>query len=89
MWRNRSPCKQKSPHLLLIKRLYLKNEPGDPQLLFLKGNQQAQIKLPAKFGKIIWSGFRATLKFSSCEDGYMNPRQRILFNFAESLIWAS
>ena len=42
------------------------------------------MKLSAKLKKIMWSGFRATLKFSNCEDGYESAPEN-LFSFAEIL----
>ena len=43
--------------------LYLKNELGEPHFLLHKGDQQTKMKLSAKFKKILWNGFRATLNF--------------------------
>ena len=42
---------------------YLKNELGEPNFLLHKSDQQARIKLSAKFKKFPCSGFRATLNF--------------------------
>ena len=42
---------------------YLKKELGDPHFLMLESDQQTKIKLSAKFQKILWSRFRATLFF--------------------------
>ena len=43
--------------------LYLKNKLVEPHFLLHKGDQQTKMKLSAKFKKILWSGFRATLNF--------------------------
>ena len=43
--------------------LYLKNELGDPNFSLQKSDQQAKMKLSAKFKKNLWSGFRATLNY--------------------------
>ena len=43
--------------------LFLKNELGEPHFLLHKGDQQTKMKLSAKFKKILWSRFRATLNF--------------------------
>ena len=64
---------------------YLKNELGDPNLLLHKSDQQVKVKLSAKFKKILWSGFRATLNFQLFEVA-LNPLHRIFLNFAESFI---
>ena len=53
----------------VCKRLYLKNELGDPHFLLLKSDKQAKTKLTAKFEKTYWGGFRATLVFFNCEGG--------------------
>ena len=42
---------------------YLKNELYDPNILLHKSDQQAKMKLSAKFKKNLWSRFRATLNF--------------------------
>ena len=65
--------------------LYLKNEPGHPNFLFLKCNQHARINLSAKFKRILWSRFRATVnnwKFKVS----LNPLHRICLNFAEVFV---
>ena len=54
---------------------YLKNELGDPIFLLYKSNQQAKMKVYAKFKKILWSRFSATLKLFSCEGGYESAPQ--------------
>ena len=56
---------------------YLKNELSD---------QQAKMKLSAKFKKILWSGFRAALNFQLFK--VLNPLHRIFINFAERFILA-
>ena len=55
---------------------YLKNELGDPIFLSHKSDQQAKMKLSAKFKKIMWSGFIATLKFQLFK-GALNPLHRL------------
>ena len=65
MWRYRLPWK----------RLYLKNELQD---FFYCGKVIRRMKLSARFKKIIWSRFRATLKFSSCEGGSESAPEKIL-----------
>ena len=40
---------------------YLKNKPSYPHFLLLKSDQKGKMKLCAKFKKILYSGFRATL----------------------------
>ena len=66
-----------SKNSLCFKLLYLKNKLGDPHFLSLKSDQQAKMKLRAKFQKMLWSGFRAAIKFPDCEGGH-ETLQRIL-----------
>ena len=46
---------------------YLKNGLSDPKFSLHKSDQQAKMKLSAKFKKMLWSGFRAILKFQFAE----------------------
>ena len=57
---------------------YLKNELGDPIFLLHKSDQQAKMKLYAKFKIILWSGFRAILNFQLFKVA-LNPLHIILF----------
>ena len=45
----------------VFKHIYLKNDLGDPHFLLLKRDYHARIKLSAKFKKILWSRFIATI----------------------------
>ena len=81
----RKPCK--NTLYLSFSCLYLKNELGDPNFLSQKSNQQAKIKLSAKFKRILWSRFRAILNFQLFKVA-LNLLQRIFFNFAESFVLA-
>ena len=55
---------------------YLKNEFGDPNFLLDKSDQQAKMKLSARFKNILWSRFRATLNFQLFKVA-LNPLQGI------------
>ena len=66
---------------------YLKNELGDPNFLLHKSDQKVKMKLSAKFKKIMWSGFRATLNFQLFKVA-LNPLHRIFLNFAERFVLA-
>ena len=81
----RKPCK--NTLYFSFSCSYLKNELGDPSLLSHKSNQQAKIKLSAKFKRILWSRFRAILNFQLFKVA-LNLLHRIFFNFAESFILA-
>ena len=81
----RKPCK--NTLYLNFNCPYLKNELGDPNFLSHKSNQQAKIKLSAKFKRILWSRFRAILNFQLFKVA-LNLLHRIFFNFAESFITA-
>ena len=56
---------------------YLKNELGDPNFLWHKGDQQPKMKLSAKFKEILWSRFRATLNFQGKLKVALNPLHKI------------
>ena len=66
---------------------YLKNELGDRNFLSHKSDQLAKMKLSAKFRKILWCRFRATLNFQLVKVA-LNLLHIIFLNCALSFILA-
>ena len=65
--RNKLPWQQESlantPYIFALVSHIRKTEFGEPNFLLHKSDQQAKMKISAKFKKILWRGFRGTLNF--------------------------